>query len=188
MNFLAGALLFLIGINVSYSQTEPKSVIKKVFYEREVFEKIFFDYKGIGEYPIRLPDGKFAFIVPDTTFQKFYPNIISDLASGWGAERMMHTRTFIRGETGSVLVNNSFFRDESMRLLILIDSLKIDPRRAYLVFHTTSEFFHSDMDGRYVKVTAALRKKGEWKITDLKLEPFPWKGYMFPIDSLFDKP
>lgn len=179
--------MFLFGINASYSQIEAKSVIKKVFYERDVFEKIFFDYKGVGEYPIRLPDGKFAFIVPDTTFQKFYPNIISDLAFGWGAERMMHTRTFIKEETGSVLVNNSFFRDESMRLLILIDSLKIDSKRAFLVFHTTSEFFHSDMNGRYIKVTATLKKKKDWRITHLELNQFPWKGYMFPIDSLFDK-
>lgn len=175
--------MFLFGINVSYSRIEAKSVIKQYFMKGRFLRR----YSSITKVQASIPFDYWMenLPLPDTTFQKFYPNIISELASGWGIERMMHTRTFIRGETGSVLVNNSFFRDESMRLLILIDSLKLTLNVRLSCFIQQVNFFTGLwMD---VTLTASIKKKKQWKIIDLKLDPSPWKGYMFPIDSLFDK-
>lgn len=170
------------------SQDSIGDVIEKVFYQEKLFKIIFFDYHEMSDTPFPLPEAKLAFIIPDTTFQKLYPDILSDMASGWGKEGMMHTKTFIKRPEGSVLVNNGFYMNPSMRLLVRIVGVGITNNKAFLEFNTTSQFLHDDMKGRYVWVKAHLKKKrGQWKISDLSISDYPWRGYMFPDDELFDE-
>lgn len=178
---------FLYLPHLVQSQDSIRDIIEKVFYQDEVFNLVFFDYKEMNDTPFPLPEAKFAFIIPDSTFQKLYPNILFELASGWGRERMMHTKTYIRGTNGSVLVNNGFRMNHSMRLLIRIMNIQLDDNRAFLEFNTTSRFPNDDVKRRYVWVKAHLKKKsGQWKISNLSISDYPWQGYMFPEDELLD--
>ena len=169
-------LLFSVALvsNSLFSQDITKEVIKKVFYEKKVLSLVFFDYKGVGKWPHRLPDGVFAFIIPDSTFQKQYPNILYDLALSWAEEKMASTRTFIASPEGNMFINNNFLFDETIKLLIRFDQIRIDDTRAKLIFHTTSQRRYIDMSGRYVRIIASLKmgKKG-WKIRHLKIKKIP---------------
>jgi hypothetical protein len=164
-----------------------REVIDQVFYDERVFNIIFFQYKELNDTPFPLPEIKVAFIIPDTTFQALYPDVIYDMAAGWGREGLMHTKTYIKRDGGSVLVNNGFYMNPSMRLLVRILSIRFSGNSAYLEFKTTSQFLHDDMTGRYVRVKAKLkRKNSRWKVQRLLISKDPWTGYMFPDDELFD--
>lgn len=173
---------------LAQSQDSIKSIIEKVFYQEEIFNLVFFDYKEMNDTPFPLPETKLAFIIPDSTFQKLYPNILFELASGWGRERMMHTKTYIRGNNGSVLVNNGFRMNHSMRLFIRIMNIQIEGNKAFLEFNTTRRFQNDNVKERYVSVKAHLKmKRGQWKISSLSISDYPWQGYMFPEDESFDE-
>lgn len=188
MRFVFALITFLYSPYLVQSQDTFKDVVGKVFYDEKVFKLIFFDYKEMTDTPFPLPEAKFAFVMPDSIIQSLYPNIMFDLASGWGKERMMHTMTYIRGNQGSVLINNGFRMNPSMRLLIQIVNFDLDGNKAFLEFNTTSRFRNDDMKGRYVWVKAHLKKKrGQWKISNLSISDYPWRGYMFPDDELFDE-
>lgn len=155
---------------LAQSQDSIKSIIEKVFYQEEIFNLVFFDYKEMNDTPFPLPETKLAFIIPDSTFQKLYPNILFELASGWGRERMMHTKTYIRGNNGSVLVNNGFRMNHSMRLFIRIMNIQIEGNKAFLEFNTTRRFQNDNVKERYVSVKAHLKmKRGQWKISSLSI-------------------
>jgi hypothetical protein len=165
---------FALSVNPLFSQDGTRDVIGKVFYKKKVFKIIFFDYKGVGEWPHRLPDGVFAFIIPDSTFQKQYPNILYDLAMSWAKEKMVSTRTFIAKPEGTVFITNGSIRNGTFKLLVRFDEMRIDDTKAIFVFHTTAVTYNAEMVGRYVKIAARLRKeKNGWKIKRLKISKIP---------------
>lgn len=164
-------------------QDSVRDIISEVLYEKKIFEIIFFDHKGEGKWPHRLPDGKFAYIVADTTFGKFYPDIALQLAWGWGKERTLNQRTFIKKAEGSVLLNGDLFFQRTIRLVIRIDSLKIDGSEASLDFHTTSLLKNEEMLNRYVRVNAKLKKKKrgkDWKVKSLSITNYPCCDVLYP--------
>jgi len=163
-------LLSVVVASNLFAQDLAKEIIDKVFYERKVVKVIFFDYKGIGEWPHRIPDGTFAFIIPDSTFQKQYPDILYDLAMSWAKERMVSVRTFIARPEGTTFVTNGSISNGTFKLLVRFDEINLSGAKAILVFHTTGVTLDNDMVGRYVKIAAHLKKrKNGWKISRLKI-------------------
>lgn len=172
------ALLFLtLGV---YAQDENLiPVVKAAFYDDKIYDKVFIDYKGIGEWPFVLPKGKYAFIVPDTTFQKICPNILNKLALGWARERKLQTMTLINEPTSTVFVSRS--HDDNIDLLVEFSLILINSENAKLIFNTTSLDLKESLRDRYIKAEVSLKKKkGKWRTKRVKIkayQPRPISSY-----------
>jgi hypothetical protein len=152
------------------AQDVAKDVIEKVFYEKKVHNVIFFEYKGTGQWPHRLRDGVFAFILPDSVFRGQYPDILNELAASWANEQMLSTKTFIARKEGTVFITNGSVGNGTYKLLIRFDKLQIEKEKAILIFHTTSVIPKRDSTVRYVRIKARLNKVDEeWKLIKLKV-------------------
>ncbi|NOS93527.1 MAG: hypothetical protein HOP30_16530 [Cyclobacteriaceae bacterium] len=156
------------------AQDAAKKVIEKVFYEKKVREVIFFEYQGTGQWPHRLRDGVYAFILPDSIFRGQYPNILNELAASWANEQMLSTKTFIARKEGTVFITNGSVGNGTYKLLIRFDKLKIEGEKAILIFHTTSVMAKKDSAVKYVRIKAMLNKVDEeWKLIKLRVINIP---------------
>lgn len=164
-----------------YAQNDTLvQVVRKVFYEKKVYDRIFFDYTAgeIDGYPY-MPSGRYALIFSDSIFQKKYPGLLEKLAISHGTVGVLLSIPFIKEQEGEVWVT-SHTLDDRKDLFITFDHLSFSDRESKLVFHTTS-WTDKSMKGKYVKVTCSLKRKNdEWRISTLKIDMIPCCDmYMF---------
>lgn len=162
-----------------------REIISAVLYHKTVFEVASFNFRGYLEF--QPPNGRAAFIIPDTTLQKVYPNVLTDLAYGWGNERMLGTRTIARQDAGAIYVTNHFNGDSSMHVMVQFMRFEIHEKEAIVEFRTISQFNDPEMASKYVWVKAKLAHKSKgWRVINLTKRSTPWCGYWNPKDELYD--
>ena len=152
-------------------QDTLRDIVKKVFYHKKVCHKVFSDYQGLGGPPHALPDGRYAFIFPDTTFQKIYPDILERLSLSWGTERKLFTITYIMEPDGIVFIKND--TEKNQKKSILFDLISISKKEAYIIFHTYWVWELRGENRPKEKFKCSLvNKKGQWKIKKIVISPF----------------
>jgi hypothetical protein len=165
--FLIFSLLLTLNTQLTAQRDSLKQVIEKVFYHKRVSTRIFFEYQGIGEKPHVLSDGEYAFIYPNSIFQKFDPEILDRLANTWGSERKLYTVTYIKKPIGSVFIKSNVNSDPNLKFYILFQRITFLGKKAYLSFTTSCRREDADK-GTVTFFEADLRaKRNKWKITRL---------------------
>jgi hypothetical protein len=146
------------------------NVLKKVFYEKTIYDKIFFDYHPMGSMLYDLQDGRYTFILPNRIFQKEYPEILDKLSASWATERKSFTLTFIKEPESTVFISNTFLFDQSKKLFVIFEEISISKGGAKLSFYTNSIVGTEELKDKYVRVEAFLKnRKGKWRIKELQI-------------------
>ena len=168
-------LCFQVGLRPDiYAQNDTLiAVLKEAFYNKKIYDNVFFDYKGLGEPPQVLPKGRYVLIRPDTVFQKVYPDVLADLAASWGTERKLFAVTLIHNDSlGDVLVKTKF-SDINIERFVIFKKIWIKDKEASLSFLTTS-FSEKEKKQKHYRIECDLRcNSGKWEITRLKVRKRP---------------
>src|SRR5260221_6413772 len=95
--------------------------LKALISTREVASKIFFEYSEGGEKPWALPPGKYAFIAPDTTFQKVYNGILDEFPYSVVTDGYVYKRIFFVDTSGSAYINCAI----NFELLVVFEKISV---------------------------------------------------------------
>jgi hypothetical protein len=121
-----------------------------------------------------LPPGTYAFICPDTTFQKIYPSILEEFPHAIATDGLIYQKAFYRDSVKGVYIDGSFGPQQN----IVFTKIKVDSDTAEIEFFTTAWFNLIRFDNTYVSVMASLRKKdGQWFVENCKVKRIEWREY-----------
>jgi hypothetical protein len=158
---------------VSAQEDNFRQVIRTVFYNPKVFGKIFIEYSGdkmtfMEGYPVEM---KGAFVLPDTTLQKRFPNLLDLVGTSHGTEKYFMTITFLSHSRGNVYITSNV-HDMAILRYVDFDRVSINKKTAQVEFHTTSfpESRGTKLDHFKIVCELAKRRKG-WKVKDLRIDP-----------------
>ena len=84
------------------------TAIKALLLEDKVAEKIFFKYEGEGEVLYSLPAGNYAFISPDSTFQKVYRGILKEFPYTLVTDSLVYKNKFYKYSERAIYINGTF--------------------------------------------------------------------------------
>ena len=123
-----------------------KNIIQTILLDKEVSEKIFFYYQGewIGEGV--LSSGNYAFICPDTTFQKMHPGILNEFPY---TDNPIYKVKFYNDSTKAIYINGVI----GFELFIVFKEISINAQTAKISFFTTSRINQKRFKKKYVNVT-----------------------------------
>lgn len=157
------------------------NVLKKAFYEKKIYDRIFFDYWGMGNVPYDFQDGQYTFIYSNKIFQKEYPEIMDKLSASWGAEGKVYTVTFIKEAASTVFIATNILFDQNKKLFVIFEEISISQDDAKLSFYTNSIVAREELDDKYIQVEVFLKnRKGKWRIKELRVFSKPCCTNMFP--------
>jgi len=146
------------------------SAIKALLLHEKVAEKIFFEYDVQGS----MPAGNYAFICPDTTFQRVYKGILDEFPYSLATDGLIYKRKFYADSVRAIYVNGIL----DFSLYIVFRKISVTAQTADIVFFTTSGFDKERFKGRYVTVTGHLRfEDGKWLVRTAKIEKTGWVEY-----------
>jgi len=154
---------------------EVKQIIESLFYDPKMYSRLFFDYDGVGKVPFVLPQGRYAFISPDSAILKAYPEIEESLAYTWPNEHKLFTLTYIEGDRGTIYVTKNWLGDSNIRWMAFFDQINIEKSKAELSFriksrYANSKYVRKDVGKRYTWVKAYLKRQGErWILNKCKI-------------------
>ena len=163
--------LILIGhVALGQMSDETENSIKALLLEDKVAEKIFFKYDNYqGLYT--LPPGNYAFICPDTTFQKVYRGILSEFPNTIASDSLLYMRKFYRDQARGIYINGNY----GYELWIVFKEISIGDEAAKIVLFTTSAVREEKYQNRYVLVTAHLsNKNNQWRVSKHEIKPIEW--------------
>lgn len=149
-----------------YAQEDSiKILLSRVLYDKKVFPEVFFSYSGFGEYPHVLAPGTYAFIFPDSVFEKHYPDIIKKLSTTWGSEKKLYTMTYLqRPDMGTVFVKSDIYSDPNLKFYITLNMIAVDGNKATVKFSTSCNCIDYE-NGKRVNLDIGLvRKRNGWKV------------------------
>lgn len=165
---------FLCQFAICQAQEDDlRQILRVVFYHPEIFDKIFFQYSGTD---ITFLEGyksgmKGAFVLPDTTLQSKFPNLLEIIGVSHSTEKYFLTITFLANRNGNTYIT-AHVMDPAISLYIDLDCIIIQKRKASVSFHTTSFSEISIMKERYIVVESELRKRRSgWRIGKMQISP-----------------
>jgi hypothetical protein len=165
-------LLLALPLTVWAQEDNLRQVIRTVFYKPEVFDKIFFEYKGDSTtFMDGYPEGmRGAFVLPDTTLQKRIPNLLHLVGTSHGTEKYFMTITFLSHPSGKVFIT-SHIMDPAILRFVHFERISINKKTANVAFHTTSfpESRGTKLDHFKVVCDLEKRRKG-WKVKALRID------------------
>ncbi|HTF17558.1 MAG TPA: hypothetical protein VK658_05765 [Chryseolinea sp.] len=162
-------------------------IIDRLLFHPKVYKFAFVAYMKDEAYTFNQPTDMVAFIMPDTTLRKVYPQVLADIAYSWGAERMLEMRTLSTRPEGTILVTNGFYHNPRIRLLIQFMKFDFTDTDASIEFRVTSEFNNKELANHYVRIWAKIVKaNGAWKVERVRCKGAPWRHYMFKGDENYD--
>jgi hypothetical protein len=168
-------ILFL-SYSLKAQEDNFRQVVRCVFYNKQVYDKIFFEYEsqGITTFMEGYKKGlKGAFMLPDTNVQRQYPGILELVGTSHATEKYFMTMTLLSHPDGNVYASSNIL-DRGISIWIDFDRILLTKGKAILEFHTTSWSKISSMMDKYVSVECELkRKRRGWKIISLKITPQP---------------
>jgi hypothetical protein len=168
-----------------WAQIKPDhaDAIKALLLHKDLVDHIFFyydtsDWRG-DFFP---PPGNYAFIHPDTNFQKIYPNIINEFPNTLNTDGILYKRTFYRGGHRGIFINGT----ASVELEVVFTEINIGANEARINFLTTAWMNFDKFRGKYIEGGATLRKKGgHWYVKKITIKKIPWRAYFMDISERF---
>jgi hypothetical protein len=137
VRYILVAVLLLSSYHKLSAQDDTlRQVIKTVFYERKVYDKIFIDYRLAEPYMKDfdlLPEGKYAFIYPESIFQEKFPSIMNKLYGSFYSEGKLLTVTYVKEKDATVFITDHK-ADSNIELLIMFEKIFFSSKKAELVF------------------------------------------------------
>ncbi|HEY5749167.1 MAG TPA: hypothetical protein VIU12_24025 [Chryseolinea sp.] len=124
--------IFLVQTSSLFGQENNlHQILRTILYQPEVFDKVFFEYRGskITFMEGYEPGMHGAFILPDTTIQHEFPNVLDLVGTSHGTEKYFMTITFLSNPNGNVYIT-SHIADPGIRLYIDFDRISIDKEKA----------------------------------------------------------
>jgi len=171
--FACLVFLLILPLRVWAQEDYLHQIVRTVFYNPSVSDKLFFDYTGDS---ITFMDGypkgmRGAFILPDTTLQKQIPNLLHLIGTSHGTEKYFMTITFLSRSNEKVFIT-SHIMDPAILLYVDFDQISVSGKNAIVKFHTTSFPESKATKLNHFKVSCDLTKhrKG-WKIRNLHVDP-----------------
>ena len=147
------------------------TAIKALLLEDKVAEKIFFKYEGEGEVLYSLPAGNYAFISPDSTFQKVYRGILKEFPYTLVTDSLVYKKKFYKDSERAIYINGTF----GYELMIVFKEISVVDDLAKIVFFTTSAKKEERYRDRYVLIKGYLTKEnGRWRIDKYEIDPIEW--------------
>lgn len=169
-------VLITQSLQIHAQEDNLRQVIRKTFYDKRIYDKIFFEYesKGITTFMQGYKKGlKGAFVLPDTILQHQIPNLLEIVGTSHATEKYFMTMTLVSHPDGNVYVTSNIM-DGGILLFVDFDRIILSKRTSLLAFHTTSWSEIPSMKENYVSVECELRRKRKgWKIKQLKIVPRP---------------
>ena len=162
---LATFVLSNVAVELYGQQDSVRVLLSTLLYDKRVSPEVFFLYAGRGEYPHVLAPGTYSFIYPDSTFKKFYPDIIDALSVTWRNEKKLYTMTYLqRPEIGTVFVKSDIYSDPNLKFYLTINEIAIDGANAIVKFSTSCNCVDIQNGERINFVTSLRRKRNGWKV------------------------
>jgi len=173
MNKYAVFILFMLPSMVLAQEDNLRQIIRTVFYNPDVFDKIFIEYTGNKTtFMEGYPEGmKGAFVLPDTTLQHRFPNLLDLVRISHGTEKYFMTITFLSNPYGNVYITANV-HDMAILYYVDFEIINIKGKTANIEFHTTSFPESKGTKLNHFKVACDLikRRKG-WKVKNLHIDP-----------------
>jgi hypothetical protein len=166
-----------------------REALRTILFDQRIYNHVFFDYKGTGNFSTTLPKGRYAFIYPDSVFTLNYPEIHYTLALSWGTEKKMGTITYVKTDSSTLFVSNNM--DPDVKLYILFEKILISGNNARFKFSTTCVFGDGETGTRHF-FDVELVYDEIWKIKRYSKHEVNGCRWEFPgrtisIDSLVKK-
>ena len=175
-------LLFACPLRGSAQEDSLRQVVSTVFYNTEVFDKIFFEYRGDSiTFMEGYPKGmKAAFVIPDINVQQRIPDLLDRVGTGHARERYFMTATFLLHPTGNIYITANVM-DMAIPIFVHFDEILIKNRDARIQFHTTSFPESPGTKYNHYAIDCSLkRKRKRWKVKDLKIKPIECCTSLWP--------
>jgi hypothetical protein len=148
------------------------SAIKCLLLDKNVCEKIFFYYKDEWTGPGQLPNGNYAFICPDTTYQSVHKGILALFPSI--PDGYLEKVKFYKDSVRSIYVDGG----GGPELEIVFKKILAKEGVAQISFFTTSLWSQDRFRDRYVEAEGYLRYiNGRWTLEKCKVRPIEWINY-----------
>lgn len=154
---------------------DSREVIKKTLLDDSIRQKVFFTYDG-SEWrgAFQLSAGTYAFIVPDTTFQKIYKGILQEFPYSIKTDGLLSMRRLYSDSTRTIYISGRV----GPELCIVFRKIEIKSDSAIIEFFTTSFGNQKRFDERYIAGTAHLQKSnGMWHVKESKIQRIHWFEY-----------
>lgn len=162
-------LLFVFCASSTYAQLIDNDtlaqVVRKVFYDKRVYDKIFTHHPEFMDKPSIL-------LMNNIPFMRHYTEEVMgklmDMDDQVGKKR--YANIYLKSDQGDVVLTIPYYGSESV-LFTAIHKFSYTSSEANLIFHTGSKNMIDSLADNYVKVTSSLiYRKGEWEIKKLKIE------------------
>jgi hypothetical protein len=173
---LSPIIILCLFANIAHAQISDQvaQAIKTLLLDGKISEKIFVEYNQSGGLH-ELPPGKYAFICPDTTFQKVYLGILRELTYSIKTDSLLYKKTFYRDSTQSIYINGRI----GYELWIVFQNISVDENSANISFFTTSFRNEQLFRDKYVDVVGRLVKdESGWRIVKREIKAIEWKSYL----------
>lgn len=168
-------LILLSHFAVGQISDNVACAIRALLLEEKVSKKIFFKYDDRdwrGAY--KLPPGNYAFICPDTTFQKAYKGILNEFPYTIATDGLLNLRKFYKDSTRAIYINGGIVSE----LCVVFKKIEVNQETATIIFFTTSLGNQIRFEDRNVLVTGHLRSiGGRWKVEKCELKAIAWVEY-----------
>ena len=168
------SLLFYGQVASAQIPDSVASAIQTLLLQKEISEKIFFYYDKEWNGSYHLGSGTYAFICPDTTFQRVYKGIIGEFPHTMRTDGLLYKRNFYKDSVRAIYINGIM----AFELYIVFTDISVTSDSASISFFTTSSRELDRFMDRYVNIKGRLvKKQGQWSVVDFDIKPSKWRKY-----------
>jgi hypothetical protein len=168
-------IFFLIRLSLFAQPDTLREVITTVFYDKDVYHKVFSHYPGKGHHNHVLVEGTYAIIGVDSLFASLYPGVTDTLALR--SDDAFFTATLIKNTRGNVIIRSRSVFENNMDRFIRIDKFVIKGEKIHFVFHISGQDSFLRDTGKREIVDSKLRfKNGKLAIRKKKMSSKPATG------------
>ena len=176
MNKLILALFFSAMVQTLTAQIseQARTAILTVLLSDKVEQRAFFDYdSGTWNGSYQLKGGRYAFIYPDSTFQKIYPGIMAEFSYSVLTDSLLELRKIYRDSLRGVYAKRII---PFGILFTVFTRIEIDSKLCRIDLYTTSLFDRASFKEHYAQVQSTLFKKdGKWVIESCTVKSIAWR-------------
>jgi len=176
--FLVVLSLTTCAVSAQISDRARDAIIT-ILLSNAVERCVFFDYPpGTWNGAHQLTGGRYAFIPPDTTFLKIYPNIREELPYTVRTDSLVYVKKIYSDTLRGIYVQGIL---AAGYLFTVFTKLEVNSSRAEIDFFTTSLFDRASFKENYVQVQSTLVRRGnKWVIETCHLEKINWRKMFEP--------
>jgi hypothetical protein len=173
--FILGCLILICQPSYGQLSYEVSNALKTLLLKKEVTDRICFYYKNENNKLYTLPSGFYSFICPDSTFQKHYKNVLSDMPYSIGTDSLLYKLKLFKNSNCAMYIDGSIH----FQLFVVFTKISIKNDTAEICFFTTSRGRQERFKEKYVTVNANLVKiRGEWQTGNIEITPSDWREYI----------